>query len=178
MPFAPFFTLLPEVASRETRTATPSGPPGAGRETFSFVEMFCNEPGCDCRRVVFYVVSEDQVRKGNLDEPLATITFGWEPRSFYRKWASFPLSDEDLRELTGPALMRLAPQSDRAEEMLGYARLLLSDAGYVERVVRHYGMFREMVDRGAGAKGSVSGGRIRGWRSPSKKRRPRRPGTR
>ena len=60
MPFELLHSRLPELAERETRTVTvvidkPSGllPPAE----YGFLEMFCNEPGCDCRRVFFTVIS-------------------------------------------------------------------------------------------------------------------------
>lgn len=161
MPFAPLHELLPSVAREETRSVRipPTGEdPG---EELSFLELYCDEAGCDCRRVVFQVVS-DRDRHG----VLAHISFGWEPSSFYRNWASFPLSAEDIEELKGPALMRLSVQSDRAADMVDYCRLLVADTAYVERIVRHYGMFRERVGARAKPRRLYSG-----WRSPSKKRR-------
>ncbi len=155
-----------DVAEKETRSLWIPGADGAPAEGFAFVEMFCNEAGCDCRRVVLQVLAAE--------DPsllLAQISYGWEPEGFYRKWASFPLSKEDLAELKGPDLMRLVAQSDRAEEMLSLSRTLLSDERYVARLVLHYHLFREVVegrDRGAGAKPR---GLISGWRSPSTKRR-------
>ena len=40
-------------------------------DDYAFVEHFCNDPGCDCRRVLFKVMSKSQ-----LGEILATINFG------------------------------------------------------------------------------------------------------
>ncbi len=167
MPFVPFHEYFPEVAANETRGVFQPGPDGTLGEGVVFGELYCDEPGCDCRRVVFHVFA-----KGRLSEPLATLTFGWEPASFYRKWASFPLSAEDLEELMGPALMRLTPQSPRATEMLEHERTLLADPVYVERLIRHYRMFREVVD-GKAAAGPKPRAAVSGWRSPSRKHRPR-----
>jgi len=133
MPFAQLYSLLPEVAKRETRgiySPRPDGTPGDG---FAFVEMFCNEPDCDCRRVVFEVF-----QTGNTTVPVATLTYGWEPESFYREWAGFPMEPGDIEELKGPALMRLAPQSVLADRTLDLLRELLADEGYVGRIVEHY----------------------------------------
>jgi hypothetical protein len=59
MPYAVFHSLFPELAERETRTVTVvhrllfNLPPAQ----YAFLEMFCDEPGCDCRRVLFSVLS-------------------------------------------------------------------------------------------------------------------------
>lgn len=111
MPFAPFYELFPEVARAETRSITvlkagsalPAG-------TYGFVEMFCNDERCDCRRAFIQVLADVSPRLRD-NRPMATISFGWEDESFYRKWASFPLSNEGLAELKGPALASMAPQS-------------------------------------------------------------------
>ncbi|MBI2390055.1 MAG: hypothetical protein HYV09_10740 [Deltaproteobacteria bacterium] len=166
MPFAPLASVLPDLAARETRALYTTNDDGTRGEGFAFTEMFCDEPRCDCRRVVFQVLSADDP-----DVLLATLTYGWEPESFYRKWAGFPLGDDDIEELKGPAFMRFAPQSPEAERMLVHLRQLLADPGYVERVVRHYRLFREAVDAKALVKPRSV---ISGWRSSSRKRRSRR----
>jgi hypothetical protein len=78
--------------------------------------------------------------------PLATISFGWEDESFYRKWAKLPLSKEDLDELKGPALARLTPQSSYASELLRHFKMLVQNEAYVERIARHYKAYRALVD--------------------------------
>jgi hypothetical protein len=59
MPFVPFPDMCPEIAERETHTITvrPGAKLGLPPAHYEFVEMFCDEPGCDCRRVFLYVLS-------------------------------------------------------------------------------------------------------------------------
>jgi hypothetical protein len=132
VPFARLVDLLPDVARAETRSVILPASAGKPAEQFLFSEMYCDEPGCDCRRVVFQVVPAKEPRS-----VLAMISYGWEPDGFYREWAGFPLSDDDLDELRGPGLMRLNPQSERAEEMLDLCRIVLDDRGFRERILRH-----------------------------------------
>ncbi|GDX83857.1 hypothetical protein LBMAG42_56680 [Deltaproteobacteria bacterium] len=51
--------------------------------------------------------------------------------------------------MEGPAFPRLTLQSARSEEMLARLRNLLKDREYVERIKRHYAMFRADIDSGA-----------------------------
>jgi hypothetical protein len=82
MPYSSFHSRFPEIAERETRTVTLlelsdfNLPPAH----YSFLEMFCDEPGCDCRRAFFSVVSSLQ------QDIKAVIAWGWEEREFYAKW--------------------------------------------------------------------------------------------
>lgn len=140
MPFSSFHSRFPEVAETETRTLRFDEDGGLAKH-IGFLELFCDERACDCRRALIHVSSPEL---GHV--ALATLSFGWEPESFYRSWASFPLSDEELHDLKGPALARLAPQSDVADEMLELFTEQLDDAAYVDRIKRHYAMFRETVD--------------------------------
>ena len=59
---------------------------------YAFLEMYCNEPGCDCRRVFFSVVSS------RTQAPEAVIAYGWESAKFYRKWFRQG-TDEDIAML-------------------------------------------------------------------------------
>jgi hypothetical protein len=143
MPYALFHNLFPELAERETRTVTVihrlrfNLPPAQ----YAFLEMFCDEPGCDCRRVFFSVLSS--LHK----EVQAVIAWGWEDKEFYAKW----MGDNDpivIDELKGPALNLASPQSNLAPALLNlFRKVLLQDTPYLERVKRHYAMFREKIDR-------------------------------
>ena len=143
MPYSFFHSRLPKVAERETRSVTLFDhsefnlPPA----DYAFLEMFCDEPDCDCRRVFFSVIS-------SRDEDIkAVIAWGWEDQVFYTTW----LRDSDpnvIKELMGPALNSASPQSDLAPALLKvFQEVLLPDTAYVERVKRHYVMFRATVDK-------------------------------
>jgi hypothetical protein len=162
MPYSLFYSRFPEIAERETRTVTlfdHSGfnlPPAR----YSFLEMFCDEPGCDCRRAFFSVVSSLQ------NNILAVIAWGWEDREFYTKW----LGDSDPRiinDLIGPALNLASPQSNHAPALLDlFTKVLLQDTAYIERVKRHYAMFRQEIESQAKTKS-------RGKKRPKRKRKKR-----
>ena len=143
MPYSLFHTRFPEVAESETRTVTVIDPSSFNLPPahYSFLEMFCDEPGCDCRRVFFSVVSSLQ------NDIKAVIAWGWEDQTFYRKWMGSN-DPHEIKDLMGPVLNLASPQSDQAPALLElFQRVLLQDSGYIERVKQHYAMFRETVDR-------------------------------
>jgi hypothetical protein len=131
------------MAEAETRTITVFAdrsetglPPGE----YAFCEMFCNEPGCDCRRVFFYVVASFRKRCE------AVIAWGWDSPEFYANW--FHHDDpEVIADLMGPCLNIGSPRSELAGPILDLARsVLLKDEAYVERIKRHYQLFRAKID--------------------------------
>jgi hypothetical protein len=62
---------------------------------YEFVELYCDEKDCDCRRVFFMVLSS---RKMAVE---AVIAWGWESRAYYVQW----MGDDDpemIAEMQGP----------------------------------------------------------------------------
>lgn len=130
----PFFSKFPDLAVAETRSVKVRGDDDLPDGEYGFIEFYCNEPACDCRRVVVSVVSPDPGLT-----PLATISFGWESLQFYRD----RLGDlEDAAVLKGPTLDPLHPQTKYAPALLRLFRFVLTDDAYVERLKRHYQLFK------------------------------------
>jgi len=148
MPFAPFHDLFPELAERETRMLTvlpgADGPLPPGR--YSFIEMFCNDAHCDCRRAFLPVYSSAGAKTE------AVISWGWENAAFYKRWLGF--GDSKLIEtMRGPVLELGSPVSTNAKYLLQFfTNVLLADPMYSERIKKHYAMFRAAIDSGAECK--------------------------
>jgi hypothetical protein len=84
---------------------------------------------------------------------LATIGYGWESPDFYRRWSQ---SGSDPVEMAGPSLDPLNPQTQYSPALLDLFRFLLESAEYVERLKRHYRMFRDSVEKENGWQGGES----------------------
>jgi hypothetical protein len=143
MPYALLYSHLPQIAAAETRTLSildHSDIPdklGVPAGSYAFHEMFCDESGCDCRRVMWWVASEKR------DE--AVIAWGWESRSFYRRWIGDG-DPESILHLKGPVLNLGSPQTELADGLLRLtSEILLTDREYVERIKRHYRQFRSAL---------------------------------
>lgn len=84
MPYSLFHSRFPDVAERETRTVTviDSSDFNLPPAHYSFLEMFCDDPGCDCRRVfsllchLFKKISGQSLRGAGKNEN--SIQSGWE----------------------------------------------------------------------------------------------------
>jgi hypothetical protein len=133
----PFYSKFPDLAFEETRSVKVRGDDDLPDGEYGFIEFYCGEPACDCRRVVVSVVSPDPGLT-----PWATISFGWESLQFYQD----RLGDlEDAAVLKGPSLDPLHPQTQYAPALLRLFRFVLTDDAYVERLKRHYQLFKGRV---------------------------------
>lgn len=150
MPFRLFHDLHPEVAEAETRsvyvTERQGGLPSGW---YPFKEMFCDEPGCDCRRVFLLVEPSFG------DRHPTVIAWGWEDMAFYEAWIKYG-DRSDAALLQGPILNPGSPETALSPHILDLFRdVLLTDMNYVERVKRHYDMFRATVEARHGRLGGV-----------------------
>lgn len=132
-----FYTRFPELAARETRcihVLQPGGPLPVGE--YGFVELYCDEDECDCRRVLIQVTTPQAP-----DHALATINYGWESIEFYTRWMH---GDKEAgREIATACLDPLHPQSACADYLLDFFReIVRTDPEYVARLARHYQMFK------------------------------------
>jgi len=160
MPMTPFMERFPALGARETRSLSVTNHQDLPDGEYAFVEFYCNEPGCDCRRVTIQVLRPETGRS----KIWATMSYGWDSLDFYQKWG--PHSDPV--EMKGPTLDTLNPQSQYSPALLDLFRLLIQSPDYVERLKRHYRMFRDSVEQG---RGSADG--LKGFRGPSKRKRLR-----
>ncbi len=154
----PFTMRFPELGPQETRTAFfPDDGGKIPRGKYAFVELYCEEEDCDCRRVMLTVIEESTPRK-----IWATISFGWDlPRPF-AAWAKV---HELEAAASGAFLDPLCPQSEYAAEFLDlFEWMITQDPAYVERLKRHYAMFK-------GAQSPPT----RSWQAPHSATRAKRP---
>ena len=135
MPLVPFYTRFRELAFQEMRTATlPQGYLGVPPGEYGFVELYCNEAGCDCRRVHLQVVTPPPNSR-----VLANINYGWGSEAFYRRWGAAP----DPFTGAGPFLDPLNAQSEHAPALLRlFEEVVLADEAYIRRLARHYELFK------------------------------------
>jgi len=141
MPYTSFHEKFPEIAEKETRVITAIADPELPEGNYTLIESYCDERGCDCRRVFLNIFSETR------DEFVAVIAYGWENSKFYADW----FGDNDpqiIGDLKGPSLNLASPQSDLAPILLDKVnKYILKDKSYIERIKRHYHMFRDLIEK-------------------------------
>jgi hypothetical protein len=140
MPMTPFIHRFPELGTRETRTITTAGVADLPADEYALLESYCDELGCDCRRVVIEVVAR------STGDTLAIINYGWEGLEFYKRKLGL---EEYAREVMEAALDPLNPQSRHAPILLELFRDVVKDQAYRERLARHYKLFKDALRRKA-----------------------------
>lgn len=129
-----FAAKFGELAFKETRSVTvPAGNPMPAGE-YGFLEYYCTDENCDCRRLIIRVFDQHSG-----DKVWATISYGWENAAFYRKWSP---GTDNAEEWSRPTLDPINPQSKYAEYFLALFGQMIQDQAYVNRLKRHYKMFR------------------------------------
>ncbi len=124
-----FHLLFPEEAETETLQTTPVDNDRLPRRGFVFVESYCCEPMCDCRRVMI------QVHDTESHKDVATINYGFEPPG--------PLLADYGQMFLDP----LNPQSELSEAFLDlFEEMIERDGAYRDRLVRHYRMWKQIID--------------------------------
>ncbi|MEA1864403.1 MAG: SEC-C metal-binding domain-containing protein [Euryarchaeota archaeon] len=141
MAYTPFHEKFLEIAEKETKAITAINDPELPSGNYGLLESYCDEAGCDCRRVFFNVYSEGR------NEIVAVIAYGWEDSKFYADW----FGDNDpqiIEELKGPILNSASFQSKLAPILLDRVeKYVLKDEYYIERIKRHYRMFKDLIEK-------------------------------
>ncbi|HSU66241.1 MAG TPA: hypothetical protein VLJ39_05200, partial [Tepidisphaeraceae bacterium] len=130
-----FGLLFPDVAERETRTIrvfdalSLTGAWHVPVDEYGFDELYCDERACDCRRVMINVLAREA------RQHVATINHAFE----------VPGPDDLVPEQT--FLDPLNRQSQWAPALLHlFVNVVLADEEYCLRLVRHYHMFKNVVE--------------------------------
>ncbi len=131
----PFVKRFPELGHREARTAFFPDDGEFPRGKYAFLELYCEEEDCDCRRVLLMVIEESTPGK-----IWATISFGWDPPGSRAEWTD----SADLgTTASGAFLDPICPQSKHAADLLEFFEwMIFRDPAYVECLKRHYAMFK------------------------------------
>lgn len=137
LPLLAFDALFPEQAplDRCVLTLADVEPPELAG-TYGVSDLYCQDPSCDCQKVSL-VIFDDQ---GKIH---ATISYGWESKTFYRKWG---LDPEVIPSLTQGFLDPWAQQSRNSELFLkAFWHTAKDNPQFVSRLKRRYALFKQTI---------------------------------
>ena len=104
---------------------------------YGFVQMYCDDLRCDCRRVLFHVMKDD-VRH-------ALVGYGWDNVEFYRKWFRGNATKRKIEMFMGPALHDGICDFVYSALFVNIVNEMLSDIKYKNRIIQNYKLFRNML---------------------------------
>jgi hypothetical protein len=120
----PFDLLFPDVARKESRGATLFAPTGEPLGQFLFRELYCADRNCDCRILLVQAFSAARARV------VAAFSYCFEP-----------LEGEPQFEIDP-----LQPQSELSEPLFEMFQRLVEDPAYRPTLLRHYAMWKAVVE--------------------------------
>ncbi|MEK7674209.1 MAG: hypothetical protein AAB676_00055 [Verrucomicrobiota bacterium] len=135
-----FHSLCPEVAQREVRCVQVGPGPGLPADEYAYVEFYCEDLQCDCRRVFLQVMA-----KGQPEKVFASINYGWEEESFYQKRMAW--DPTAARRVVRGELDPMNAQSEFAEDLLELFQRHVLDEPYRLRLRRHFRLFKDELAR-------------------------------
>ncbi len=145
MEFIPFFHKCPETSKTETRETilTEDNQYGLPPGEYAYMESYCGDAKCDCRKVMINVVRVDRNNDNN-SRIIATIGFGWEDVGYYTKWLYG--DSETAKEMKEANLEVGAQQSKYSDACLDLVKnACVNDEKFMERVKKHYKEFKKVI---------------------------------
>ena len=140
MNYSPHYFFFPDLIEGQTRSVIIRNDPNRVPDgDYVFVEVFCTDKTCDCRRSMLNV---EQMDPAFPKFRAATISYGWEPMSFYKNWSPL-MPPKMLEEFKGPCLDTHQPQSRHALFFLDFFKsMIATDTTYRNRLKTHYAQFK------------------------------------
>ncbi len=96
---------------------------------YRFVDTYCTDPACDCRKTMILVYRDDL--------HVSTINFGWESADFYRKWMGDSSEDDISVFMRGASIDITSPDRVSARGILAFFLALL-DESWTAKFQKHY----------------------------------------
>jgi len=103
---------------------------------YRFIDMYCIDPSCDCRKTMIQVYHNDVL--------VSTINFGWESRNFYQKWMGCPKDCDIDPEIDGASIDIGSPDGVSPQGMLAFFKALLDDK-WIARFKAHYAAVKQKL---------------------------------
>jgi len=96
---------------------------------YRFVDAYCTDPSCDCRKTMILVYRND--------DHVSTINFGWESTAFYREWMGDSSEDDMSVPMSGASIDITSPDGVSPRGMLAFFQALL-DENWIAKFKEHY----------------------------------------
>jgi hypothetical protein len=125
------FTPAGEIIGKEhqVRTVKITDSPQLPTGDYSFIDMYCTDPFCDCRKTMIQVFHNGSF--------VSTINYGWESPSFYQNWMGGKWDDEVMSQMHGASIDITSPNRVSPTGMLGLFNALL-DEKWIGVFRKHY----------------------------------------
>ena len=103
---------------------------------YTFVDTYCTDASCDCRRTLINVMHNGV--------HISTIGFGWESSDFYESWMGVKSDDDYMPQLHGAVIDMTSPNKVSAQSILAFFDALLDDK-WISVFKSNYNAVKEQI---------------------------------
>ena len=136
MDFIPAGEVIGE--AHQVRSVRIAGSPQLPDGEYSFLDLYCSDPDCDCRKTMIQVMHNGKL--------VSIINYGWEPAGFYKKWMGSSADDNLFPPMNGASIDLSSPNRVDEAGILSLFHALLNDL-WVAKFKRHYKAVKAAVSR-------------------------------
>ena len=86
---------------------------------YSFIDTYCNDFECDCRKTMVHVLLNEKL--------VSIINYGWESKSFYDNWMGENTDTESIPKMNGASIDITSPNIISENDILELFNMLIND---------------------------------------------------
>ena len=109
--------------------------------TYQFLDMYCADPSCDCRKSMITVLHNGV--------HVSTINFGWESPAFYKEWMGDPMDEDVGVSMSGASIDLSSPDGVSPKAILAFFIALL-DEKWIGKFKAHYAAVKRGLAKSKG----------------------------
>lgn len=134
MGFVPVSRYIGE--AHKVRTIELKGSPQLPDGEYVFVDTYCCDPTCDCRKTMIVVELNGT--------HVSTINYGWESAKYYEKWMGG--TDDIAKEMCGASIDITGPNLVSSSAMLSLFEALLNKV-WIKKFKSHYAAVKREIKK-------------------------------
>lgn len=127
MKFIPAGEIIGE--AHQVRTVSIKHSPQLPDGEYSFIDAYCVDPGCDCRKTMIQVLHNGKL--------VSILNYGWDSAAFYENWMGSSAKDNPMPKMNGASIEITSPGLVSTDGILALFNALLNDI-WIARFKRHY----------------------------------------
>ncbi len=136
MEFIPAGEIIGE--AHEVRTVSIKQCPQLPDGEYSFIDTYCADPGCDCRKTMIQVMHNGKL--------VSVINYGWESATFYENWMGSSAEDNPMPKMYGASIDITSPDLVSTDGILALFAALLNDI-WIEKFKCHYDEVKAAISK-------------------------------
>lgn len=127
MKFIPAGEIIGE--AHQVRTVSIKQSPQLPDGEYSFIDTYCADPGCDCRKTMIQVMHNGKL--------VSILNYGWDSAAFYENWMGSSAKDNPMPKMNGASIDITSPGLVSTDGILALFNALLNDI-WIAKFKRHY----------------------------------------